>query len=100
MSKVKFTTTIDQDILEKAKIQAIKEKTSVAKIIEKLLTEYLSNKSEGQKMSEIINLVLFIAIVCTAINTSKTNKELQEIKQILIDEKYNNVQQHRTPLRA
>ena len=34
MSKVKFTTTIDQDILEKAKIQAIKEKTSVAKIIE------------------------------------------------------------------
>jgi len=52
-------------------------------------------------MSEIINssealttmlLVLFIAIVCTAINTSKTNKELQEIKQILIDEKYNNVQ--------
>ena len=37
-------------------------------------------------------IVLFIAIVCTAINTSKTNKELQEIKQILIDEKYNNVQ--------
>ena len=28
MSKVKFTTTIDQDILEKAKIQAIKEKTN------------------------------------------------------------------------
>lgn len=47
MSKVKFTTTIEQDILEKAKIQAIKEKTSVAKIIEKLLTEYFSNKSEG-----------------------------------------------------
>lgn len=37
-------------------------------------------------VSIIINLVLFIAIVCTAINTSKTNKELQEIKQILIDE--------------
>ena len=100
MSKVKFTTTIDQDILEKAKIQAIKEKTSVAKIIEKLLTEYLSNKSEALTtmllgfaiVSIIINLVLFIAIVCTAINTSKTNKELQEIKQILIDEKYNNVQ--------
>ena len=43
-------------------------------------------------VSIIINLVLFIAIVCTAINTSKTNKELQEIKQILIDEKYNNIQ--------
>ena len=42
-------------------------------------------------VSIIINLVLFIAIVCTAINTSKTNKELQ-IKQILIDEKYNNMQ--------
>ena len=47
MSKVKFTTTIDQDILEKAKIQAIKEKKKIKKIIEKLLTEYLSNKSEG-----------------------------------------------------
>lgn len=44
MSKVKFTTTLDSDLLQKAKIQAVKENTSVAKIIEKLLQEYLKNK--------------------------------------------------------
>ena len=44
MGKAKFTTTIDEEILERAKIRAIKEKTSVAKIIEKLLVEYLNTK--------------------------------------------------------
>lgn len=46
MAKARLTTTIDEEILEKAKIQAIKEKTSVAKIIEKLLVEYLRTKQE------------------------------------------------------
>ena len=45
MAKVKFTTTIDSDLLKLAKIQAIEEKTSVAKILEKLIKEYL--KKEG-----------------------------------------------------
>ena len=44
--KVKFTTTIDEDLLNKAKIQAIKEKSSVAKIIEKLLNEYLKKQGD------------------------------------------------------
>ena len=44
MGKVKFTTTIDDELLERAKITAIKEKTSVAKIIEKLLDEYMNKK--------------------------------------------------------
>ena len=44
MSKVKFTTTLDSDLLQQAKIQAVKENTSVAKIIEKLLQEYLKDK--------------------------------------------------------
>lgn len=42
MAKARFTTTIDEELLERAKIRAIKEKTSVAKIIEKLLAEYLN----------------------------------------------------------
>ena len=35
MKKIKFTTTIDDELIEKAKILAVKEKTSVAKIVEK-----------------------------------------------------------------
>lgn len=48
MEKVKFTTTINRDLLDEAKIQAIREKCSVSAIIEKLLQEYLSkiNKHE------------------------------------------------------
>lgn len=44
MSKIKFTTTINQQLLEKIKIQAIKEHRSVSQIIEELLLEYLKNK--------------------------------------------------------
>lgn len=39
--KKKFTTTIDEDAIKQAKIQAIEENTSVAELIEKLLKEYL-----------------------------------------------------------
>ena len=39
--KKKFTTTIDEDLIKKAKIKAIQLDSSVAKIIEKLLTEFL-----------------------------------------------------------
>lgn len=44
MSKVKFTTTIDEDLLEQIKIIAVKEKASVSSILEKLIREYLSKK--------------------------------------------------------
>ncbi|MDE6798333.1 MAG: hypothetical protein K2J36_10045 [Ruminococcus sp.] len=47
MAKARLTTTIDEELLERAKIQAIKDKTSVAKIIEKLLTEYLNSRQEA-----------------------------------------------------
>jgi len=39
--KVKFTTTLDIELLEKIKIQAVKEKTDVNKMIERLFKEYL-----------------------------------------------------------
>lgn len=41
MAGQKFTTYIDRELLKQAKIQAIKEETTVNKIIEKLLREYL-----------------------------------------------------------
>ena len=40
-TKSKFTTTLDANLLEKIKIQAIKERTSVSKILEKLISQYL-----------------------------------------------------------
>lgn len=41
MSKVKFTTTIDEQLLEEIKILAVKEKCSVSAILEKLIREYI-----------------------------------------------------------
>lgn len=45
MKKIKFTTTIDQELLEKIKIQAIKEHCSVSEILERLITQYLLTSS-------------------------------------------------------
>lgn len=41
MAKQKFTTTIDTELLEKIKIQSIKEKRSVSDLLEELITKYL-----------------------------------------------------------
>lgn len=43
MSKVKFTTTLDENLLEQIKILAVKEKCSVSAILERLITEYLES---------------------------------------------------------
>lgn len=52
MSKIKFTTTIDPQLLQDIKIQAIKEKCSVSTLLELLIKEYLvkcgTNKSNGE----------------------------------------------------
>ena len=39
--KHKFTTTLDQELIEQLKIQAIKENRSAASIIEELVQNYL-----------------------------------------------------------
>ena len=39
--KVKFTTTIDEELLKKMKIKSIEEGQNVNEIIEKLFQEYL-----------------------------------------------------------
>ena len=41
MTKQKFTATMDDEVLERIKIQAIKEKTSVSALIEKIVRAYL-----------------------------------------------------------
>lgn len=47
MNKVKFTTTIDENLLREIKILAIKEKCSVSAILERLIKEYINNIKEG-----------------------------------------------------
>ena len=42
--RVKFTTTLDSEILKKLKIQAVEEGTDVSKILEKLMIEYLEKQ--------------------------------------------------------
>ena len=37
----KFTTTLDEEIIKKIKIQAVKENTDVSKLLEKLIENYL-----------------------------------------------------------
>lgn len=39
--KVKFTTTIDEELLKKIKVKSIEEGKNVNEIIEELLREYL-----------------------------------------------------------
>lgn len=39
--RVKFTTNLDEEVIEKIKIQAVKEKTHVSRILERLILKYL-----------------------------------------------------------
>ena len=41
--KKKFTTTLDDELIKKAKIKAIEENISVAELIENLLKKYLES---------------------------------------------------------
>lgn len=50
MAKTKLTTTIDEELLKKAKIEAINLGINVNELLEKLLLEYF--KSEENKRAE------------------------------------------------
>lgn len=41
--KKKFTTTLNDELIKKMKIQAVKENISVASLIEKLFDNYMKN---------------------------------------------------------
>lgn len=43
--KKKFTTTLEEDLIKKAKIKAIELNISVAELIEKLLKDYLESNN-------------------------------------------------------
>lgn len=45
MTRKKFTTNLDEEVIKQIKLQAVKENTDVSKIIEKLLLEYIKNKA-------------------------------------------------------
>ena len=40
----KFTTTLDEELIKKIKIQAIEENTDVSKLLEKMIKDYLTKK--------------------------------------------------------
>lgn len=41
MPRIKFTTSMDSELIKRIKVQAITENRSVADIIEELITKYL-----------------------------------------------------------
>ncbi len=45
MARKKFTTSLDENIIQQLKIQAVKEGTDASKILEKLIEEYLKKQS-------------------------------------------------------
>ena len=45
MTRKKFTTTLDETIIQQLKIQAVKEGTDASKILEKLIEEYLKKQA-------------------------------------------------------
>ena len=46
MQKIKFTTTIDNELLKQIKIIAVNESRSVADILEELIIQYIEQKSK------------------------------------------------------
>lgn len=46
MAKKKFTTTLEEDLLEQIKIRAIREKRSVAELLEELIRDHLDKSSK------------------------------------------------------
>jgi antitoxin component of RelBE/YafQ-DinJ toxin-antitoxin module len=46
MAKAKLTTTIDEELLKKAKIECINLGINVNELLEKLLIEYFENKKK------------------------------------------------------
>lgn len=56
MPKKKFTSTIDIDILDQVKIQAVKEHTNVSNIIENQLKRYLAEASTKNPPKDATNM--------------------------------------------
>lgn len=48
MAKTKFTTTLDTELLKKAKIEAIQLEVSVAEFLERLINNYFEEGDNGK----------------------------------------------------
>ena len=51
MSRKKFTTTLEEDVIRKLNLQAIQEQTAVNKIIERLVEEDLERQQIKEKQA-------------------------------------------------
>ena len=48
MARKKFTTTLDEELIQQLKIRAVQENTDASKILERLIQEYLQrNRHES-----------------------------------------------------
>ena len=48
MTRKKFTTSLDEEVIKKLKMQAVIENTNASKIIERLLLEYFEKQKQKQ----------------------------------------------------
>ena len=46
MARKKFTTSLDEEVIQKLKMQAVIENTDASKIIERLLLDYFENQKQ------------------------------------------------------
>lgn len=46
MARKKFTTSLDEEVIQKLKMQAVVENTDASKIIERLLLDYFENHKQ------------------------------------------------------
>lgn len=55
--KYKFTTTLDRELVDRLKAQAIREHRSAAEIIEKLIRQYLDKQEQNSEDAIVEKLV-------------------------------------------
>lgn len=46
MARKKFTTSLDEEVIQKLKMQAVVENTNASKIIERLLLDYFEKQKQ------------------------------------------------------
>ena len=55
--KYKFTTTLDHELVDRLKAQAIRERRSAAEIIEELIRQYLDKQEQNSEDAIVEKLV-------------------------------------------
>ena len=76
MVRKKFTTTLNETIIQQLKIQAIKEGTDASKIIEKLVEEYRQKAILGLRQPPFISHLLYWATPFTFLEVGVFCREM------------------------